>query len=273
MAKNYLLSRNGKVKLKSINPDDTGSISNKEEIQEDYLMLKEKLADLQDKLIAGKKQSLLIIFQGMDCSGKDGVINKVLSSINPQGFQVTSFKKPTEEETSHDFLWRTHKASPAKGYIAAFNRSYYEDVLVTRVHGVIDDEEAERRFKHIRHFEKLLTDNGVHIVKIFLHISKDFQIQKIKDRLENPDKRWKFDPSDLEERKSWDDYQSAYEDVFNHCSFKYAPWYAVPANHRWFRDYIVLKIVVKALEDMDLQYPEPDLELEQKISDMDLKND
>ncbi|MNI08551.1 Polyphosphate kinase 2 [compost metagenome] len=270
MTKNYLLARNGKVKLKAINPEHTGSFVNKEEVLEDFVILKEKLVDLQDKLIAGKKQSLLIIFQGMDCSGKDGVINKVLSAINPQGFQVTSFKKPTEEETSHDFLWRSHKASPAKGYIAAFNRSYYEDVLVTRVHGVIDDDEADRRFKHIRNFEKLLNDSDVRILKIFLHISKDFQIQKIKDRLENPNKRWKFDPSDLEERKYWDAYQSAYEDVFNHCNSKYAPWYAVPANHRWFRDYIVLKLVVKALEDMDLQYPDPDPELEKKISSLDL---
>jgi PPK2 family polyphosphate:nucleotide phosphotransferase len=270
MIKDYLLPRNGKVKLKDYDPEDTGALENNEEFQAHFQILKEKLENLQDKLIADKKKSLLIIFQGMDCSGKDGVIKKVLSSMNPQGFQVTSFKKPTLEELSHDFLWRAHKAVPAAGYIAAFNRSHYEDVLITRVHGLLSNKEAERRFKHIRNFERLLTDSGVHVVKIFLHISKDFQISKIEDRMRNPKKKWKFDPTDLQERKFWDAYQSAYEDVFNACNPKEALWYLVPANHRWFRDYLVLKIVVNMLEKMDLEYPEPDPQLEAVIRSLDL---
>jgi PPK2 family polyphosphate:nucleotide phosphotransferase len=272
MIKHYLLPRNGNVKLKDYDPNDTGSLQENDELMAEFEAMKEKLEHLQDKLIADKKHSLLVIFQGMDCSGKDGVIKKVLSSMNPQGFQVTSFKKPTAEELSHDFLWRAHKAVPASGYIAAFNRSHYEDVLITRVHGLISNKEAKRRFKHIRSFEKLLIDNQVTVIKIFLHISKDFQIEKLKDRLSNPKKKWKFDPADLQERKSWEEYQSAYEDVFNECNFKEAPWYLVPANHRWFRDYLVLKIVVKALEDMELEYPKPDPELEELIRSLDLND-
>jgi PPK2 family polyphosphate:nucleotide phosphotransferase len=272
MQKQYILPRNGNVKLKDYDADDTGSLEENEELKFEFQALKEKLEDLQDELIADKKHSLLIIFQGMDCSGKDGVIRKVLSSMNPQGFQVTSFKKPTDEELSHDFLWRAHKAVPAAGYIAAFNRSHYEDVLITRVHGLISNKDAKRRFKHIRNFEKLLVDSQVKVVKIFLHISKDFQMEKLRDRLSNPKKKWKFDPADLQERKLWNEYQSAYEDVFNECNTKEAPWYLVPANNRWFRDYLVLKIVVKTLEDMNLEYPVPDPELEVLLRSMDLSD-
>ncbi|MBP1994790.1 PPK2 family polyphosphate kinase [Paenibacillus eucommiae] len=270
MIKPYLLPHGKNIKLKDYDPQDTGGLENSEKLKAEVQNLKEKLENLQDKLIADKKRSLLIVFQGMDCSGKDGVIKKVLSSINPQGFQVTSFKKPSEEELSHDFLWRAHKAVPAAGHITAFNRSYYEDVLITRVHGNISNKEVKRRFNHIRNFEQLLVDEQVSVVKIFLHISKDFQIEKINDRLTNPKKKWKFDPSDLEERKYWDDYCSAYEDVFRECSSKEAPWYIVPANERWFRDYLVLRIIVKALEKMKLEYPEPSPELETIIRSMKL---
>jgi PPK2 family polyphosphate:nucleotide phosphotransferase len=272
MIKHYLLPRNGNVKLKGYDPNDIGSLQENDELKAEFQGLKEKLAHLQDKLIADKKHSLLIVFQGMDCSGKDGVIRKVLSSMNPQGFQVASFKKPTAEELSHDFLWRAHKAVPAAGYIAAFNRSYYEDVLVTRVHGLLSNKEAKQRFKHINNFEKLLINSQVTVIKIFLHISMDFQLDKLKDRLSNPKKKWKFDPADLQERKSWNEYQSAYEDVFNACNFKEAPWYLVPANHRWFRDYLVLQIVVNALEEMNLEYPQPDPELEVLIRSMHLSD-
>jgi PPK2 family polyphosphate:nucleotide phosphotransferase len=270
MVKNYLLPRSGNAKLKEYDPEDTGPFHNKEEVLEEFKALKTKLQNLQDKLFAEKKKSLLIVFQGMDCSGKDGVIKKVLSSINPQGFQVTSFKKPTAEELSHDFLWRAHRAVPARGYIAAFNRSYYEDVLVTRVHGLIPKQEAEHRMKHIRNFEKLLADSDVQILKFFLHISEEFQIQKIEERLSNPKKKWKFDPSDLQERQYWDAYRGAYEDVFHSCNTKEAPWYVIPANHRWFRDYLVLKIVVKTLESMDPKYPDPDPQLEDVIRSLEL---
>jgi PPK2 family polyphosphate:nucleotide phosphotransferase len=265
MSKAYRLPRDKKIKLSDYNSDSTGSISNKEEIADHYEKLKEQLTELQDKLFAEKKYSLLIIFQGMDCSGKDGVIKKVLSGVNPQGFKVTSFKQPTTEESSHDFLWRAHKETPGRGFITAFNRSYYEDVLITRVHKQIDAAEADRRFKHIKHFEKLMSDHDTIVLKIFLHISKDFQIDKIEERLKDPAKKWKFDPSDMLERNYWDDYQRAYEDVFTNSGTKEAPWYLVPANNRWFRDYAVLKIVVDTLKSLPLAYPEPNIPMEDLI--------
>jgi PPK2 family polyphosphate:nucleotide phosphotransferase len=265
MLKSYVLPRGKKFKLSQYDPEDTGSIKNKEEIVEEYAKQKEQLNELQEILFAQKKYSLLLIFQGMDCSGKDGVIKKVLSGVNPQGLKAVSFKKPTLDEAAHDFLWRTHKEAPAQGYITAFNRSYYEEVLITRVHEQIDDEEAQRRFKHIKHFEKMMTDNNTVVVKIFLHISKSFQISKIQERLSDPSKTWKFDPNDLLERNFWDAYEKAYEDVFAHCSFKSSPWHIVPANHRWFRDYLVLKIVVDALKKLPLEYPEPEPQLRDMI--------
>ncbi|OXM82323.1 PPK2 family polyphosphate kinase [Paenibacillus rigui] len=262
MLKSYTLPRGKRIKLHQYDPDDTGSIVGKEEIAEQYHKLQEELAEMQDKLFAQKKHSLLVIIQGMDCSGKDGVIKKVFSGINPQGVSVASFKKPTLEEASHDFLWRTHKEVPGRGYIAVFNRSYYEEVLITRVHGQIDEEEAKQRFKQIKHFEKLLISHDTQVVKIFLHISKSFQISKIQKRLSDPSKMWKFDPNDLLERNYWDAYEEAYADVFSHCSFKESPWYIVPANQRWFRDYLVLQIVVDALRKLPLEYPQPDSKLE-----------
>lgn len=256
----YRLDKNKQLDLKDFNPDDTSSFHSKEDVQEEFSQLKEQLQEEQEKLFAGKTHGILILFQGMDCSGKDGVINKVLSNLNPQGFRAESFKKPTTDEASHDFLWRTHKVTPAKGYLTAFNRSYYEDVLITRVHRLIDDEEAASRMKHIRHFERLLQDSGVLIIKIFLHISPEFQLEKIKERIENPEKLWKFDPSDLEERRYWNSYIKAYEDVFARTGSKECPWYIVPSNNRWFRDYLVLKIIVSSLKELKLSYPKVDLD-------------
>ena len=163
------------------------------------------------------------------------------------------------DEAAHDFLWRTHKVTPAKGYITAFNRSYYEEVLITKVHGLIDQKETDKRLKHIQHFEKLLTDSGILIIKIFLHISPEFQLDKIKERMENPEKLWKFDPSDLEERRYWKDYMKSYEDAFKATGTKRNPWYIVPANNRWFRDYLVLKIITSAVSELKLSYPKVDI--------------
>lgn len=271
MLKNYRLTKSDKHGLSRFDPNETGGFAGKEEIQDEFEQMERKLRKLQDKLFASKTNGVLILFQGMDCSGKDGVIKKVLSNLNPQGFRAESFKKPTPEESAHDFLWRTHKVVPGRGYITAFNRSYYEDVLITRVHGMIQDEEAATRMKNIRHFEKLLTDSGVLIIKIFLHISPEFQLEKIRERLSDPEKYWKFDPSDLAERRHWDLYVDAYEDVFRHTATKHSPWHIVPANERWFRDYLVLRIIINSLEKLDLQYPEPDIDalklLEQFHSD------
>ncbi|OCT13619.1 polyphosphate kinase [Paenibacillus pectinilyticus] len=262
MLKSYRLNKDEKIKLDNFDPSDTGDFKNKEEIHDEFEKMERKLSEIQDKLFAAKTNGVLILFQGMDCSGKDGVIKKVLSNLNPQGFRAESFKKPTLEESSHDFLWRSHKLIPAKGFITAFNRSYYEDVLITRVHGMIQEEEAEARLNHIRHFEKMLSDSGVLLIKIYLHISPEFQLEKIRERLENPEKLWKFDPSDLEERRYWDQYVDAYEDVFKHTATKICPWYIVPANERWFRDYLVLRIILHAIEKLDLDYPKVDLEVE-----------
>ncbi|MDG0791063.1 hypothetical protein OMP38_09430 [Cohnella ginsengisoli] len=203
----------------------------------------------------------------MDCSGKDGTVKKVLSALNPQGYRAESFKTPTAEEAAHDFLWRTHKLVPQKGYIASFNRSYYEEVLITRVHGLIDKKETERRLAHIKHFEKLLADSGVLVIKIFLHISKEFQLEKLHDRLTRPDKLWKFDPNDLKERQHWDEYVRAYEDVFEATGTKRNPWHIVPADKRWYRDYRVLKIITEAFESLDLAYPKIDIG---RFGDLDL---
>ncbi|MDB5053174.1 MAG: hypothetical protein JWM44_1224 [Bacilli bacterium] len=261
MLKKYTLQKGDKVKLADFDPKDTGKYTHKDEVHEKYEQLEEKLKEYQDKLFAGKTHSVLILFQGMDCSGKDGVIRKVLSNFNPQGFRTESFKKPTEEELAHDFLWRTHKVLPQKGYITAFNRSYYEDVLITRVHKNITDNEAAKRFKHIQNFEKLLSDNGVLLIKIFLNISKSFQLEKLKDRISIPEKNWKFDPNDLKERHYWDQYAEAYEDVFTHTGKKISPWYIVPADERWYRDYLTLKIIVTAMEQLPLSYPKIDLDI------------
>ncbi|WP_341279305.1 PPK2 family polyphosphate kinase [Paenibacillus sp. FSL H8-0537] len=260
MAKKYELTANKKVVLSSINPKDKGPFDHKEEVEKEALKLKEELEQLQEKLAASKDQAVLFVIQGMDCSGKDGVTKHVFAGLNPQGVSAHSFKAPTDVEKRHDFIWRAHNNAPELGQIAIFNRSYYEDVLITRVHGAVSDQEAKRRFKHINHFESLLADSGVKVVKIFLHISKEFQLEKLKSRIEDSSKNWKFDPSDLQERKYWEQYQGYYEQVFEKCS-KHAPWHIVPSDHRWYRNYAVLRIAVDALRSMELQDPPANPEL------------
>jgi len=247
-------SSDKKIHIEDYSPDDTLNLS-KDDIRENYVKLQKRFAELQELLYASKKYALLIVLQGMDCSGKDGTVKKVLSGINPNGFYVEAFKEPTPAELGHDYLWRVHQKTPQKGDITVFNRSYYEDVLVTRVHGMIDDETAQRRFGEICDFERYLTDNNTVLLKFFLHISKDFQKNRLQERLENPDKNWKFSEADLKERKYWDQYQGCYSDVLSHCSTKYAPWHVVPANHRWFRDYYIIDTIVKTLEKLPLEYP------------------
>ncbi|CQR58429.1 PPK2 family polyphosphate kinase [Paenibacillus riograndensis] len=256
--KRYMIKDTNESVLKKLDPDESGDFKSKEEAEAKTAKLKERLAELQDILFAQKKHSLLVILQGMDSSGKDGTVKHIFSGINPQGFMVTSFKKPSLEEEAHDFLWRVHMKTPPKGYIAAFNRSHYEDVLVPRVHGTLKKEERKRRFRYIREFEAMLAEEGTTIIKLFLHISKDKQLEKIQERLQDPAKHWKFDASDLQERQYWDDYQAAYDDVFKETSTDTAPWYWIPANHRWYRNYLALAIVVKTLEGLDLSYPKLD---------------
>ncbi|NGZ75408.1 PPK2 family polyphosphate kinase [Saccharibacillus alkalitolerans] len=232
------------------------------EIKNKKKKLNRKLEHLQEKLFASRSRAVLFVFQGMDCSGKDGTINHVFSEVNPQGVLTHSFKAPTDEELNHDYLWRAHRHVPELGYIGAFNRSYYEDVLITRVHGTIEDGKARKRFGQINDFEKMLTENGVTVVKIFLHISKKFQLDKLTARIENPHKNWKFDPSDLAERKHWDKYQACYEDVLTECASEKLPWHVVPADDRSMRDLAVLQIAVDTLEKLDLSFPPPVPELQ-----------
>ena len=216
--------------------------------------LRQRLAELQEKLYAEHQRSLLLVFQATDTGGKDGAIGNLLMGVNPAGVQVAAFKEPTPKELAHDFLWRIHAQTPEQGHIGVFNRSHYEDVLVTRVHGLIDKKKAHQRFEDINNFEQLLVRNGTVIIKFFLCISKKEQAERLQVRLDDPAKRWKFEPSDLKERASWNEYQEVYEDALRHCSSPEAPWFVVPANHKWSRDLAIAEIVVATLEEM---HPEP----------------
>lgn len=226
----------------------------KKEIKEETVKLLEKLNELQNLLYAESKHSVLIILQGMDASGKDGVIRNVLGRMNPQGVMVQSFKVPTEEEKAHDFLWRIHKHAPAKSMIQIFNRSHYEDVLVTRVHGWCDDATAQKRFDAINDFEELLTlQNSTQILKFYLHISVEEQQERLNERMENPAKHWKYNKKDFEEAKLRDKYLQMYEDIFENCNA--IPWIIVPADQNWYKEYLITKTLVDTLEGLNMEYP------------------
>lgn len=245
-----------KIKLAKIDPDQTGDIDKakaKKQLKENI----ERMAELQNILYAEGKHALLIVLQAMDAGGKDGTIRSIMSGVNPQGVRVTSFKKPTEEELSHDFLWRIHQSTPARGMIGIFNRSHYEDVLVVRVHDLVPPDIWQVRYDQINNFESLLTTTGVTILKFYLHISKEEQKERFQARLEQPHKRWKFNPADLKERDMWDDYMQAFQVAFEKCSPTHAPWHIVPANKKWYRNLLISETIVKTLEDLNLKYPEP----------------
>lgn len=220
--------------------------------------LRKRLAGLQRRLWAESSQSLLIVLQATDTGGKDGTIKHVFRGVNPQGVHVAGFGVPTEEELAHDYLWRVHHHTPADGAITIFNRSHYEDVLVVRVKGLAPKEVWSKRYEHIRAFEKMLADEGTTIVKLFLNISKEEQKERLQDRLDEPDKNWKFSTGDLDDRELWDDYQRAFEDAISETSTDYAPWYVVPANRKWYRNLAVSSILIRVLEEMDPQYPDPE---------------
>ncbi len=256
--KEYRVKPDSRFRLKRIDPDDRHLCEDKEDGKKRTEKILTKLDALQEKLYASQTHALLIILQGMDTAGKDGTIRHVMSGVNPQSCQVSSFKVPTPEEKAHDFLWRIHQKTPPLGDIGIFNRSHYEDVLVTRVHGLISKHTAEKRMKEINQFEKLLASNGTTVLKFFLHISKEEQRKRLEARIEDPDKHWKFSAADLVERKKWDAYQDAFEDMISGTSTKHAPWYVVPSNHKWYRNWVVGGVIVKALEDMNLRRPAPD---------------
>jgi PPK2 family polyphosphate:nucleotide phosphotransferase len=224
--------------------------------------LKRELSELQEALWAESRQSLLVVLQAMDAGGKDGVIKQVFGGVNPQGCRVTSFKAPSEEERAHDFLWRIHKAAPRAGEIGIFNRSHYEDVLIVRVHDLVPRKVWSKRYGSIEDFERHLASSGTTIVKFFLHISKEEQAERFRKRLAKPEKRWKFRPEDLAERQHWDEYQEAFEDALTKTSTAAAPWYVVPADHKWYRDWAVLSVLVATLQSMGPRFPEPDPSLD-----------
>ena len=264
-----LLVEEGKgLKLKDHPTDFTGDYKDKKDAVKDLETNVLRLAELQDVLYAENIHALLIIFQAMDAAGKDSVIKHVLSGINPQGCQVTAFKQPSAEELDHDFLWRCQKALPERGRIGVFNRSHYEEVLVVRVHrGYLESQQLpdavkkdrdiwKKRFKQIRNWEDMLAENGTHVVKFFLNVSKDEQKKRFLERIERPEKNWKFNSGDSKERALWSDYMKAYEDAISATSTENSPWYIIPADKKWFTRLAVSEIIVKKLESLDLKYPE-----------------
>lgn len=253
-----------KIDLADFDPEYLAGLD-KDDTKDKTDKLQERLVELQEVLFAQKKYSLLVIFQAMDAGGKDSTIRRVFSGVNPQGFRIANFKAPTPEELSHDFLWRVHDHVPPKGYIGIFNRSHYEDVLIVRVNELVPEEIWRKRYDHINNFERLLADSGVTILKFFLHISKEEQKERFQDRLDDPSKHWKFSIGDLPVRKKWDAYMQAYADAITHCNTEYAPWHIVPANHKWYRDYVVTKAIVDALEKLPLEYPPEEEGLEDVV--------
>jgi PPK2 family polyphosphate:nucleotide phosphotransferase len=253
----YLVKPHAKFRLKDWSTGDTGRFTEEEETQEVLKEHRQTLDNLQEVLFAEAKHALLIVLQAMDTGGKDGTIRHIFTGVNPQGVDVTPFKVPTPLEAAHDYLWRAHAAVPRCGKIGIFNRSHYEDVLVTRVHKTISDKVAERRFDEINQFEEMLSDNGVTILKFFLHISHKEQTARLKERCEDKDKHYKIQESDFHERVYWNKYQKFYEEAIGATSRKHAPWFVIPADHKWYRNIAVSEIVVDALKAMDLKYPQP----------------
>jgi PPK2 family polyphosphate:nucleotide phosphotransferase len=248
------------IRLKDFNPDFHEGLD-KDKTREKTEKLCERLGELQQLLYANSRQSVLIVFQGMDTSGKDGAGKHLLDAVNPAGVETTNFKSPSREEQAHDFLWRVHKAVPRYGDIGVFNRSHYEEVLIVRVLTMLPPHVWRSRYEQINAFEKGLAANKVILLKFFLHISREEQAERLQARLDNPAKNWKFDPEDLKMRAHWPKFMQAYEDAINRCSTPCAPWHVIPANRKWYRDYLIAKTVVKAMEDLKLKWPKPNPQL------------
>jgi PPK2 family polyphosphate:nucleotide phosphotransferase len=247
-----------KIHLDQWDPADTSAYKeDKDDAQKALDDLALDLAKYQERLYAEHKHAILIVLQGMDTSGKDGTVKHVFDGANPEGVKVANFKVPTPLELEHDFLWRVHQKTPGKGEMVIFNRSHYEDVLVVRVHHLVPDPVWRQRYEEINHFERLLADEGATILKFFLHISKGEQKQRLLDRLNEPDKHWKFNPGDLAERDLWGDYMQAYQDALEATSTDWAPWYIVPADHKWYRNLVVAALLVKTLKDLDPMPTDP----------------
>ena len=264
---NFLVPEGKKLKLKNYETDFTGDYDDKKPAVKDLVKNIERMTELQNVLYAENQHALLIIFQAMDAAGKDSAIKHVMSGLNPQGCEVTSFKQPSSEELDHDYLWRSMRKLPERGKIGIFNRSYYEEVLVVRVHPEIlqlqqlpekikDDKDIwKERFEQIRNFETYLSENGVHVLKFFLNVSKEEQKERFLERINRPEKNWKFSASDAKERAFWDDYMNAYEDAMEKTSTKDAPWFIVPADHKWFTRVVVSNIIIEKMESLKMEYP------------------
>ncbi len=278
LVKPYQIAEGAKFKLKDIDPEDTGDFdkNDKDRFKEALDEGIKVLGEMQEKLYADDKWGVLLIFQAMDAAGKDGAIKHVFSGVNPQGCQVFSFKSPSPEELDHDFLWRCMKNLPERGRIGIFNRSYYEEVLVVRVHPEYlgnqklpnsDNNIWKKRFQDISQFEKYLSHNGFLVLKFFLHVSKKEQKKRFLERLDNPDKNWKFSSADVKERQHWDEYMEAYEDMIRNTASDYAPWYVVPANNKWFTRMVIAGAIIEKMNNLDLKFPQLD---KKKLDDLKL---
>lgn len=263
--KKYRFTKRDSFAIREFDTADTGGLSGKEEACKRLRRNVERMAALQDKFYAQDREALLLVFQAMDSAGKDGAVKHVMSGLNPQGVQVYSFKQPSAEELDHDYLWRIHRCLPARGNIGIFNRSYYEEVLVGKVHNLpfrqklparcLTDDIWEKRYRQLRDYERYLSENGVTVVKFFLHISKNEQKKRFLARIDNEAKNWKFSAADIAERAHWDEYMAAYEDCINATAAKDAPWYVIPADRKWFARLLISEIVVRTLERLEPQYP------------------
>lgn len=264
---NHRIDDPSTFQLSEYDPDSTGALEHehKDAAKDARNVERKRIRRLQERLYAEHGQALLVVLQATDTGGKDSTIRRVFKGVNPQGVRVWSFKQPSVEELDHDYLWRYHRRAPAKGMIAIFNRSHYEDVLVVRVKKLVPQSAWTQRYEQINEFEELLSENGIRIVKIFLNVSKDEQRQRLQDRLDEPDKHWKFSTVDLKERAHWDDYQQAFEDAIRNCSPAHAPWHVVPANHKWYRDVVIARIVAETLDEMNPQFPPPEAGLDKVV--------
>ena len=261
--KRYLVKPGQDINLAEWDPAKTPAWKgDKDSALEQVGKINAELETLQELLFAEGKRKLLIVLQGMDTSGKDGVIRRVFEGVNPQGVRVAAFKVPTAPELARDYLWRVHQQVPGRGEMVIFNRSHYEDVLVVRVHNLVSDAQWKRRYAQINAFERLLAEEGTTILKFFLHIGQEEQRERLLARLDEPDKRWKFNPGDLKERELWEEYQKAYEDVLSKTSTDCAPWIIVPANKKWYRDLVIAAALVDTLKDLKMEYPQPAEDLE-----------
>jgi PPK2 family polyphosphate:nucleotide phosphotransferase len=256
-AKTFRVDPGRRAQLSRRDPADRSAFPDRKDAEKQSAKDVTAIDGLQDRLYAEQKRALLVVLQGIDTAGKDGTIKHVFKEVGPLGVAVTAFRKPSEEELAHDFLWRAHMAAPRRGFIGVFNRSHYEDVLVGRVRKLAPPDEIEARYDQINAFEKILVENGTTILKFMLHISKDEQRERLQERLDKPKHRWKFNPGDLDDRKLWDQYAAAYETMLDRCSTSWAPWHVIPSDHKWARNAAIAAIVRQTLERMDPRYPKP----------------